>query len=124
LYGYVKNTLVSADFFGLAPTDKWLRDYIREILGSNCHDGGAYFFKTADDSWYIGKADDLYRRLRGHLGTGKLNEEFIDTLGAIINPNGSPQDHFKLENELMEIFRDEYEVDLSNKINSPGKNCP
>ncbi|WP_310602694.1 RHS repeat-associated core domain-containing protein [Anaerosporobacter sp.] len=122
IYGYVGNTNIQIDLFGLKPTEKWMRDFIREILGSNLHDGGSYFFQTGNNEWYIGKANDFYRRLRQHLGTDKLVKDYLETLGVVVNPNGTSADHFKLESELMELFDADKDVTLSNKINSPGKN--
>ncbi|MCH1624645.1 RHS repeat-associated core domain-containing protein [Fredinandcohnia quinoae] len=122
LYGYVSNSLISVDPFGLKPTQKWMRDYLREILGADLHAGGAYVFQTIDPrdgqvKWYVGKANDLYRRLTGHMRNSKLEENFMETVGVIVNPGGSSNDHFRLESKLIEEFGDE---PLANRIASPG----
>ena len=51
-----------------------------------------------------------------------MTDEFLESVGVIVNTNGSTSGNFKLEADLIDIFRDEG-VDLSNKINSPGKTC-
>ncbi len=119
IYGYVLNPLSQIDLFGLAPTEKWMRDFIREILGTNLHDGGSYFFQTGNKEWYVGKANDFYRRLRSHLGSGKLTENYLETLGVLIKPKGSSKDYLILESEMMKKFKKEGVI-LSNKIKSPG----
>jgi len=119
--GYFYDSNMQIDLFGLAPTEKWMRDLLREILGSNLHDGGAYFFQTGPNEWYVGKANDIYRRLRQHLGNGKLEEDYLATVGAVINPNGLSKDHFKLESDLIDRFKADDDILLSNIINSPGK---
>ncbi|EMQ4858106.1 RHS domain-containing protein [Morganella morganii] len=126
LYQYAPNPVGWIDPLGLAPTDKWARDVIKELLGSSAKDGGAYFFKTVDslgkELWYVGKANNLYKRLTDHLRSGKLTNNMLDSIGAVINPKGSVSaDHFKLEAELMDKFGGK--DNLANKIESPGVKC-
>ncbi|EIC0790889.1 GIY-YIG nuclease family protein, partial [Salmonella enterica subsp. enterica serovar Livingstone] len=126
LYQYAQNPLSWIDPLGLAPTEKWARDYIREILGSNYKDGGVYFFRTIDvrdqvEKWYVGKANNLYERLRTHLGTGKLDVNKLESLGVIVQPSGTAAEHFKLEDKIIGKFEAAGE-NLANKIESPGKN--
>ncbi len=114
------------DVWGLAPTNPFDRAFIREILGDNLHDGGAYMFKTVDPrdgltKWYVGKSKNLYSRLRSHLGTGKLTSANLETLQAVIIPKGTDADFFKLEADLIDNFEKAKE-NLANKIKSPGCN--
>ena len=66
------------DILGLAPTNPADRVFLKELLGNNAKNGGAYMFRTIDvrddiEKWYVGKANNLYNRLRTHLGSGKLD---------------------------------------------------
>lgn len=67
----------------------------------------------------MGKANNLYRRLRSHLGSGKLDSAKLDTLNVIILPNGVEKDFFIAEAQTMDEFKEAGE-DLANKIKSPG----
>ena len=124
LYGYVKDSNRWVDVFGLAPTNPAHRDFLKEIIGNNYKtSGGVYMFRTIDtrdniEKWYVGKANNLYERLRQHLGTGKLDGNKLDTLNVVI-VNGTEDDFFREEADIMKRFEDAGE-DLANKINSPG----
>lgn len=83
-------------------------------------------FRTIDirdniEKWYIGKAKNLYRRLRQHLGTGKLTTKKLSSLNVIIIPNGTDTDLFKAEADMIQRFKNAGE-ELANVINSPGCN--
>ncbi|WP_315542557.1 hypothetical protein [Capnocytophaga leadbetteri] len=69
------------------------------------------------EKWYIGKANNLYERLRQYLGTGKLDGSKLDTLNVVI-VNDTEDDFFREEADIMKRFEDAGE-DLANKINSP-----
>ena len=112
------------DILGFAPTKLADRLFLKEILGGNAKDGGVYMFRTIDvrdgvEKWYVGKANNLYRRLRSHLGSGKLDSAKLDTLNVIILPNGVEDDFFRAEAQTMDKFKEAKE-DLANKIKSPG----
>ena len=124
LYGYVEDCNKLVDILGFAPTKLADRLFLKEILGGNAKDGGVYMFRTIDvrdgvEKWYVGKANNLYRRLRSHLGSGKLDSAKLDTLNVIILPNGVEDDFFRAEAETMDKFKEAGE-DLANKIKSPG----
>ncbi len=124
LYGYVEDCNKLVDILGFAPTKLADRLFLKEILGGNAKDGGVYMFRTIDvrdgvEKWYVGKANNLYRRLRSHLGSGKLDSAKLDTLNVIILPNGVEDDFFRAEAQTMDKFKEAGE-DLANKIKSPG----
>jgi len=124
LYGYVEDCNKLVDILGFAPTKLADRLFLKEILGGNAKDGGVYMFRTIDvrdgvEKWYVGKANNLYRRLRSHLGSGKLDSAKLDTLNVIILPNGVEDDFFRAEAQTMDKFKEAKE-DLANKIKSPG----
>ncbi|EAA8957298.1 GIY-YIG nuclease family protein [Salmonella enterica] len=73
------------------------------------------------EKWYGGKANNLYERLRTHLGTGKLDVNKLESLGVIVQPGGTAAEHFKLEDKIIGKFEAAGE-NLANKIESPGKN--
>ncbi|MFV0344935.1 MAG: RHS repeat-associated core domain-containing protein [Bacteroidales bacterium] len=118
LYGYVFDSNTEVDPFGLAPTNKADRDFLKEILGSNAKEGGVYMFKEKG-TWYVGKSNNLYRRLREHLGSSKLTSKYLNSLQVIVEKGG--KNLFKLESEVMDEFKNA-NVNLTNKINSPGSN--
>ena len=69
LYGYVGNGNKLVDILGLAPTNPADRFFLKELLGNNAKNGGAYMFRTIDvrddiEKWYVGKANNLYTRVR------------------------------------------------------------
>ena len=69
LYGYVGNGNKLVDILGLAPTNPADRVFLKELLGNNAKNGGAYMFRTIDvrddiEKWYVGKANNLYTRVR------------------------------------------------------------
>ena len=124
LYGYVGNGNKLVDILGLAPTNPADRVFLKELLGNNAKNGGAYMFRTIDvrddiEKWYVGKANNLYNRLRTHLGSGKLDSAKLSTVNVVIIPHGVEADFFKAEADLMKQFEDAGE-DLANKIKSPG----
>ena len=124
LYNYVHDTNTWVDVFGLAPTNPIDRAFLKELLGSNAKNGGVYMFRTIDvrdgvEKWYVGKANNLYSRLRTHLGTGKLDPAKLSTLNVVVLPHGVEADFFKAEADIMKRFEDAGE-NLANKINSPG----
>ena len=124
LYGYVEDCNKLVDILGFAPTKLADRLFLKEILGGNAKDGGVYMFRTIDvrdgvEKWYVGKANNLYRRLRSHLGSGKLDSAKLDTLNVIILPDGVEDDFFRAEAQTMDKFKEAGE-DLANKIKSPG----
>lgn len=124
LYAYVKDTNILFDAFGLAPTSPFDRAYLKEILGASKKSGGAYMFRTIDirdgmTKWYVGKANNLYTRLRQHLGTGKLTSSQLESLQVLVVPHGKEADFFKTEADIIKAFEDAGE-DLANKIKSPG----
>lgn len=110
------------DIFGLAKTTKIGRTILKSILGDSASRGGVYAFKQGN-KWYIGKSNNLYKRLRTHMGTvlddgsRKLTEQALETLQIIV-PNNN-ENLFKLEAELMSRFEKSGES-LANKIKSPG----
>lgn len=57
------------DILGLAPTNPADRVFLKELLGNNAKNGGAYMFRTIDvrddiEKWHVGKANNLYTRVR------------------------------------------------------------
>ena len=124
VYAYVYDSNTWIDALGLAPTNPIDRAFLKEFLGNEAKKGGIYMFKTIDvrdgvEKWYVGKANNLYRRLRTHLGTGKLDPAKLSTLNVVIIPHGVEADFFNAEADMMKRFEDAGE-NLANKINSPG----
>ncbi|WP_305068693.1 RHS repeat-associated core domain-containing protein [Lysinibacillus sp. CD3-6] len=124
LYAYVRNPTILSDVFGLAPTNPNDRAFLKEILGTSKKSGGAYMFRTIDvrdgiTKWYVGKANNLYTRLRQHLGSGKLTSSQLESLQLLVVPHGKESDFFKTEAGIIKAFEDAGE-DLANKIKSPG----
>ncbi|UED82644.1 GIY-YIG nuclease family protein [Lysinibacillus sp. CD3-6] len=81
-------------------------------------------FRTIDvrdgiTKWYVGKANNLYTRLRQHLGSGKLTSSQLESLQLLVVPHGKESDFFKTEAGIIKAFEDAGE-DLANKIKSPG----
>ncbi|MDO4729373.1 MAG: GIY-YIG nuclease family protein, partial [Bacteroidota bacterium] len=99
------------------------RTDVKELLGDIKNKGGAYMFKTIDlrdgiEKWYVGKAKNLYKRLRQHLGTGKLDPSRLDTINVLAIVDGKNIDFFKAEADIMAEFKKVGEK-LANKIESP-----
>jgi hypothetical protein len=122
MYAYVHDSNAWVDLFGLAPTNPIDRAVLKGLLGDNAKDGGVYMFKEGG-KWYVGKSNNLYRRLREHMGTvlpngnRKLASNALDTLQVIVEKDG--KNLFKLEAEVMDAFEEAGEY-LANKIKSPG----
>ncbi|TKI69446.1 GIY-YIG nuclease family protein [Lysinibacillus mangiferihumi] len=97
-----------------------------DLRGPFAKKGGVYFFPEGNEM-YVGKAKNLYKRLYQHLNKEKLEPAVLDKVGFIHDPNAlTDKDLFKLEDDLIEIYELEKfnpdKIELSNKINSPGKN--
>jgi len=122
MYSYVHDSNSWVDLFGLAPTSPLDRAVLKGLLGDNAKDGGVYMFKEGG-KWYVGKSNNLYRRLREHMGkvlpngNRKLASSALDTLQVIVEKGG--KNLFTLEGEVMDAFKEAGE-DLANKIKSPG----
>ncbi|WP_068984825.1 RHS repeat domain-containing protein [Lysinibacillus xylanilyticus] len=126
LYGYIYDPLTEFDLGGFKPTKYGDRLYLKELLGPFAKKGGVYFFPEGNEM-YVGKAKNLYKRLYQHLNKGKLDPAVLDKVGFIHDPNAlTDKDLFKLEDDLIEKYKTKKfnpdKIELSNKINSPGKN--
>ena len=115
-YAYVFDSNIQVDVFGLSPTDPIDRAFLKEILGEHKNKGGAYMFrvlKEGKEKWYVGKANNLYRRLLQHLQKGKL-----ESINVIVIINVTVKDFFKAEaNVIKRIWR--YKKNLADEINCP-----
>jgi len=113
------------DVFGLSPTNPVDRAFLKEILGEHKNKGGAYMFrvlKKGEEKWYVGKANNLYRRLLQHLQKVKLESKFLESkflesINVIVIINGVVKDFFKTEADVIKEF--EGIKNLVNEINSP-----
>jgi GIY-YIG catalytic domain protein len=108
------------DVFKLSPTDPIDRAFLKEILGEHKNKGGAYMFrvlKEGKEKWYVGKANNLYRRLLQHLQKVKLKSKFLESINVIVIINGVVKDFFKTEADVIKEF--EGIKNLVNEINSP-----
>lgn len=81
-------------------------------------------FKTIDitdgvEKWYVGKTNNLYRRLREHLGTGKLASLMLDTINVVAIIDGKDIDFFRAEANIIAELKKIGE-NLANRIKSPG----
>ena len=119
-YAYVFDSNIQVDVFGLSPTDPIDRAFLKEILGGHKNKGGAYMFrvlKEGKEKWYVGKANNLYRRLLQHLQKGKLESKFLESINVIVIINGVVKDFFKTEADVIKEFGGI--INLANEINSP-----
>ena len=116
---------IQVDVFGLSPTNPVDRAFLKEILGEHKNKGGAYMFrvlKKGEEKWYVGKANNLYRRLLQHLQKVKLESKFLESkflesINVIVIINGVVKDFFKTEADVIKEF--EGIKNLVNEINSP-----
>ena len=119
-YAYVFDSNIQVDVFGLSPTDPIDRAFLKEILGEHKNKGGAYMFrvlKEGKEKWYVGKANNLYRRLLQHLQKVKLESKFLESINVIVIINGVVKDFFKTEADVIKEFGGI--KNLANEINSP-----
>ena len=119
-YAYVFDSNIQVDVFGLSPTDPIDRAFLKEILGEHKNKGGAYMFrvlKEGKEKWYVGKANNLYRRLLQHLQKVKLESKFLESINVIVIINGVVKYFFKTEADVIKEFGGI--KNLANEINSP-----
>ena len=124
-YAYVFDSNIQVDVFGLSPTNPVDRAFLKEILGEHKNKGGAYMFrvlKKGEEKWYVGKANNLYRRLLQHLQKVKLESKFLESkflesINVIVIINGVVKDFFKTEADVIKEFGGI--KNLANEINSP-----
>lgn len=94
---------------------------MKKLLGPVKFKGGVYSFPE-NGKWYVGKARNLYKRLRTHMNKGKLLPQDIAKIEFIHNPNAKTDaDLFKMEDDFIQDSLNNKQRQLTNKIESPGK---
>ncbi len=104
------------------PGDRWTayqHDGLGNVIRADYYDDtwetfGYDKIRDGITKWYVGKANNLYTRLRQHLGTGNLTSSQLKYLQVLVIPHGKEADFFKAEAGMIKAFEDAGE-DLANK---------